>query len=163
MALRVVSNATDKGLCLDLFGPELGFHHDSHIFNNSGIDAKLNRIHSNAAGAVLYGDSGYPRVPGLFVSYKGKQIGQYQEIQNALCSVRGEIEHFFSLVTVNFRALSNPLEMKPGQRHVAGFVRCAIFFANCLTCANGGNQASIRFECSPPSLREYLSFLAQKR
>lgn len=142
---------------MDLSGPVAGYHHDAYLFDKSRIAEKFDEIFTDT-NSVVYADSGYPVVPGLFRSMKGKLSEPVRHVQDALCSARGEIEHFFAFLINNFRGLSNTLEMKTGLRHIGILIRLCVFLANCLICAEGGNKTSQRFGCLPPTLREYLDF-----
>jgi hypothetical protein len=142
---------------LDLSGPIAGFHHDAYLFTKSKVEEKFEVIFTQT-NSVVYADSAYPALPGLFRSVKGKLSKPVRQVQDALCSARGEIEHFFAFLINNFRGLSNTLEMKTGLRHIGVLIRLCVFLANCLICAEGGNQTSQRFGCPPPTLRQYLDF-----
>jgi hypothetical protein len=79
-----------------------------------------------------------------------------------LRSVRGEIEHLFSLVTMNWGGIANARQMKVAERPVCNYILACFWLTNCLTCATGGNQTSTRFDCPPPSLEEYLLHCERK-
>jgi hypothetical protein len=47
--------------------------------------------------------------------------------------------------------------MKVALQPVCAYIIACFWLTNCMTCANGGNQTSWRFDCPPPTLDEYLS------
>jgi hypothetical protein len=145
------------GLCISAHGPVAGGHHDSYLFNQSELAGILEDLEDELE-ARLYADSAYAKIPGLMSSFKGALEPNIRIGQNRLCSVRGEVEHYFALVTGRFRGITNKMEMKAGKRPIPAYVFSALFLTNCLVCANGGCQTSARFACSPPSLQQYLLY-----
>ena len=147
-----------NGICIDAFGPCFGFHHDAFLYNDSALKEEFRSIFESH-GASVYADSAYPRQLGLFTSFKDpkKRLDRDQRHGQALlCSARGEVEHYFSMVVSNWRLFNNRADMKAGKRPIPALVFASFFLTNCLTCASGSNQSAARFNCLPPSLEEYL-------
>jgi hypothetical protein len=46
--------------------------------------------------------------------------------------------------------------MKIGKSGIIAMWHIAVFLANAVTCANGGNQISTYFNLAPPSLEDYI-------
>ena len=148
------------GLIMDLTGCAFGSHHDSRLLTDSKILQRLLEMHwvdlgiQQMAGYYqLMGDSAYStgpftiRVPG----------GRGEDA--ARCSaLRVAVEHAFSKIYTKCRAMdwSSNLQLFSGQHIIEMFYNCALL-CNMHTCLNG-SQIGNYFNCSCPSLEDYMSF-----
>ena len=158
---KTVNIVAPDGNCYFMAGPYIGSQHDSSCATDAEIPAKTWRTFREF-NVRCYADSAFSRSDALWTNFKRNHMSaEVAQAQAPIQSARGEIEHFFGAVILNFRLLSNRLEMKIGSRPLYDYVVCAVFLTNCLNChkcADGGNQISKRFGLSPPSLVEYLNY-----
>ena len=174
---KFLAVAAPNGMLIALHGPEAGRHHDSWCIDESGwfrplrdLDAQLRgenyrRDGHARIGAAILGDSAFPRTQGLMAMYKEPELNgrpRRQLFQQKMKSARGEIEHWFAHVILNWRHLANELEMKMQSRPVFSYVWACSLMSNCLTAARGGNQISAKFSVPPPTLMEYLESLLKR-
>ena len=148
------------GLVMDLTGCAFGGHHDSRLLTDSKILQRLLEMHWMDLGIrsmpnyfVLMGDSAYPNGP-ITIRVPG---GRSEEA--ARCSsVRVAVEHAFGKIYSKCRAMewSSNLRLFSGQRIIEMFYNSAIL-CNMHTCLNGSQIANY-FNCSCPSLEDYMSF-----
>lgn len=171
--LKFLTVTAPNGLAVSIHGPECGRHHDSYCLQRSGWVGDLmaldnhfrlrnhQRTGSASIGGSILGDSAFPRFRGMASMYKKNELTNQARIDmvSHLKSVRGEVEHFFCLVVMNWRHLSNLLDLKLQSRPVTAYIWTANLLTNLLTCANGSNQISDQFGLHPPGLREYLNYL----
>jgi hypothetical protein len=168
-----------NGLLIHAYGPVSGRAHDANVLRQSGVLAPLRQLYDwgvqhnpanyNPAvplrGINVYGDSAYPKRSGMFSAYKTIQLSAVPAraaVQDGLNEARAEMEHFYSNLILNWRGISNPLEMKNGKRPVAHYILSTLFFQNCYVCAEGSSQTSIKFGVSPPVLRAFLAYCVDR-
>jgi hypothetical protein len=164
-----------NGLLINAYGPAPGRNHDSNVLTKSGILPTLRQLHAWGVlnqpanydpsmplrGISIYGDSAYPKRLGLFSAYKKFQLDAVparKPIQDGLVEARSEIEHFYGNLILQWRGISNQLEMKNGLRPVGQYIMATLFFQNCFVCAEGSSQTSKKFGLKPPTLTQYLSY-----
>lgn len=163
-----------NGLVHSLSLPEAGARHDSYCFHKWGVAAAFARMFRwgrrnnpiEGMGVSVYTDSAYARSSGVIPCAKQPELianPDYVRFHECLRFGRSEIEHYFSVVSNNFRIFRMRDSMTASKRRVILFYPLAVFFANCMTCANGSNQVSLKFGMNPPSLADYLLYCADRK
>lgn len=155
----ILSITGPNGLCIDIFGPKTGRNNDLAVLSRSGIVSRLERMFGHASPFRVFGDSAY-RTDGHVISHRhsGVLVGEQEEAESTCMSAqRTSVEHFFG-ITVN---LWRHVDFRGNIRILTGgdsgrTYRLAVLLTNMHTCANGGNQISLKFGISPPSLHTYM-------
>jgi hypothetical protein len=110
---------------------------------------------------VLLGDKAYrglPYIVGLYSKPAGGVLDPPEAAFNRqAASIRISVEQIFGRKAVLWRGLTWRHNLMMGNQAVGAYHMVAILLTNCLTCFEGGNQISERFELSPPSIEEYLT------
>lgn len=163
-----------QGLAHRLSGPANGVDHDARVIVEHGLLRELALLDAAAQernpednlGLNVIADSAYPQnEPGLLVCARDAQVANDDDLsrfRDHIAEARSEVEHFFALLTNQWRTLRCKEKMAIFQRPVIAFVSISIFLTNAVTCAQGGNQISDKFCCPPPCLAEYLAYCEER-
>lgn len=146
------------GLCIAFFGPVEGRRHDSTMLRMSRL---LDYIREHPVlsrlGICIYGDPAYGTSDLICSPFRGAHLTEEQAIFNKTMSgVRVSIEWFFGIVKRSWAFIDWNKKHKILLSPVAKMVKVSVLLANCRTCIKGGNQISEFFNCSPPTLEDYL-------
>lgn len=162
-AIKFQAVTTPDGLISHLAGPCPGSKGDWGMYMSSGLQQRLRTINAaqNAEERFyLYGDPAYSVTYGIISAYKalsGQRLNPVlREVNALMSSLRISVEHSFGK-TMNlwsFNGFKN--DLKIGLSPAAAYFIVSVLFSNIHTCIHG-NQTSIRFNCQPPSLYDYLS------
>jgi len=156
--MKYQSVVTPNGIMLRLDGPFNGRRHDSAIVHFSSLieDCSIN-LESNGKSYAIYGDSGYANQKYIKVGYKNrKRLTQAQKTFNSdMSALRVSVEYGFGKVITLFAFCDFKKNQKLLLQDLKRQYQAAAILTNCHTCLNG-SQVSDYFNCSPPTLEEYL-------
>ena len=150
-----------------LYGPVSARIHDvGGVLLLSNLDNFLWNIQTNMQFAPFsaFGDSTYgaqhlrcirsyffPLIPGIALT------PEQDVCNNRIKPARQTIEHCYGELETNFRICTQPSSMKLCQSNPYAIeqLRVCHLLSNIYTCLNG-NKCSLAFDCTPPSLDDYL-------
>ena len=146
-----------NGLVCHAWGPFIGRKHDISMFNESGLEADLVRVHGSEGETLsLYGDGGYVQRNWLQVPFKGAFLTREQKEFNVCMShIRASVEWGFGKVSSIWAFVNYYANQKVFLQPVGMYFLAASLFANCHTTLYG-SEISSYFALQPPSLEEYL-------
>jgi hypothetical protein len=164
-----------NGIVISVYGPAVGRSGDGLVLQDSGILPVLRNLYDwgevnspvnlndglPPRGIAIYGDSAYPRRRGIMAAYKRFELDAVParvDVQNGLNEARSEQEHWYAGLVLNWRGISNPLEMKLGMRPVPAYIWSIILLEDIRVCAEGTSQICRKFELSPPTVNEFLDY-----
>jgi hypothetical protein len=149
-----------NGIIVDLSGPWPGARHDQFLVRASLLEQRLS--HPVFDGYVIYGDEGYTYSEHLAVPFRTAHMTDERRAFNErMSAVRISVEWGFMRVKQLFAFLAFVPPQRMYSSPVAKYYRVAVLLTNMITCLNGSCQTSVYFNCSPPTLEEYMSeFLA---
>jgi hypothetical protein len=150
--------STPDGLVTSVSESEKGRHHDLHLLKKSKVIPKLEEI-PDFDQHFLYGDSGYYVAPKLLASYPNPQYPQQTLFNQRMSKCRISVEHAIGRVKRLFSSLAFWYSIKANSDTDCMMFPIAVFFTNCRTCLDRGNQISSAFEILPPTIEEYLESL----
>jgi len=172
--LKYISVMAPNGMTIYLFGGLAASRHDSYLLGVSGLLDPLEELfeygiqnHPDGIGLNVYADSGFPKQKGLLSAYKaydlcGADREERMYFNKMMGTARGEVEHSYSLIYKNWSGLRAPFTMTLGNRPVNAYFWSCAWLTNCVSCFNGQNQMSVRFELPVPTLEEYLEYSADR-
>lgn len=161
-ALKYLAVQTPDGLLPCLFGAWEGCRHDAAQLQESGLLDVLEQVLPPVAGddlpdLTLYGDSGFPQSRRLLVPFRRLGITfQRAQFNRVMSSLRVSVEWGIGHLTRLWRTLSFVDGQVLGQRPVGLHYLVAGFLTNIHVCLYS-SQTSLYFNCTPPSLQDYLS------
>jgi hypothetical protein len=147
--------STPDGLIAAVSSAEEGRHHDLYLLKDSGVIPKLESI-PDFSQHFLYGDSGYFVAPKLLASYPKPQTTAQVNFNVRMSKCRISVEHAIGRVKRLFAALSYWYSIRAASDTDLMIFPIAVFFTNCRTCLDRGNQISSSFKVLPPTIEEYL-------
>ncbi len=152
-----VTTAPD-GMIVDLFGGFPGSRHDAHILVSSQLNRRLHDIQvGRPTQYKSYMDKGYYNDSHLIAAYKiYDDTPQWQRDSNRIMSpMRIGVEWGINKLKCMSPLLSNLYVMKIQQSQVSKYVFAGALISNMHTCLHG-SESSKYFDCSPPTLEEYM-------
>lgn len=157
-AVKMQSVTTPDGLIFNVGGPIEGRRHDMTLFRLSNIEEDLARaLLINGQQHYIYGDSAYVLRAYLQVPFQGSALTDDQISFNAAMSkVRVSVEWGYKDIKQYFTHLDMPRKLCLKKTPAAMLYICAALLWNIRVCFYGC-QTSHFFECTPPSLEEYLN------
>ncbi|THU83876.1 hypothetical protein K435DRAFT_822876 [Dendrothele bispora CBS 962.96] len=154
-----------NGLVGHLHGPYEGRRNDNYLLRESGLLEKCAQYALRPGSCdetplidryfQLYGDAVYPISPYLISPYYGDRSEEQQRCNNALGTVRVEVEHGFGLIAKMWPFLNAGWKMRLYYSLVGSYYRTGVLLTNALSCLHP-NQTSLAFDCLPPTLQEYF-------
>jgi hypothetical protein len=176
-AIKFQSILTPDGLICSLYGATTGARNDTGILNESGI---FQIIRENfPPNSFLYGDSGYHNGDFIRVPFRGVTNPEEQEINERMSSARVSVEWGFGWVVNKWAFLDYKKNLKVDKKcnkktttttkkkkqkkkkillsPIGSFYKVGVLLTNCSTCYYGGNQASDKYNLTPPTLEQYLN------
>jgi hypothetical protein len=156
--LKFQSVLTPNGLIPHLYGPVEGRRHDAFMLSESNLLPMLARQHQACGGQAyyLYGDSGYPIREYLISPFRGRLSPEQQSFNSAMSKVRVSVEWGFGKLIQLFAFLDFKKNLKLYKQSVGKAYLVAAILTNAHTCLYG-SQTSTKFECQPPTLRQYIA------
>lgn len=157
-ALKFQAVTTPDGLCLHLFGPEVGRRHDMFLYEQSHMDDMLEEVMVlDGRQFVIYGDSGYHPRPYVEVPFAGANLTDVERAFNgAMSKGRVTVEWYFKEVKQFWGILDSKRKLRVREGPVGLAYRAGVLLTNMRNCISP-NQISQYFRCSPPTLEEYIS------
>lgn len=161
-AIKFQVVTTPDGLMSHLGGPWPGHRGDWGMYIASGIQQHLRTLNAGLIPeerCYLYGDPAYSLSYGVISAYKavrGQPLNPVlREVNKLMSRLRVSVEHSFgrTMMLWGFNGFKN--DLKVGLSPIAAYFIVSVLLSNVHTCIYG-NQTSIRFNCLPPSLEEYL-------
>lgn len=154
---------TPDGIFSSAFGPMIGSRGDWYLFQESGVEAKIDELFEgleNDQRLYVYGDPAYTGSGATIGAYKrppgGEMTAAQHEFNATMAKTRVAVEHGFGYVQKKWLKNSFHSTMMVGSSPCGAYYLAAILMSNIMTCLRGGNQISQQFQCPPPSLNEYL-------
>ena len=140
-----------------MYGPLEGRFHDMTLYGRSGLDDILQeKMIINSTQYYIYGDPAYVIRPWLQVGFKGTDLSADRlEFNQRMSRVRMSVEWGFKEIKRYFPRLAFPRQLKTLEVPVGLLYLVGSLLAN-FRCCLYGSQASLYFECPPPSLLEYV-------
>ena len=148
------------GLILHCFGPMEGRRHDWTLYVESGVEEELqSALNFGGKKYCIYGDSGYNNRWYLCIPFQGSNLNSSQLAFNkAMSRLRIPVEWLFKEVKQYFPLMDFARKLKVNQAPVGSLYLLSVLLTNFRACVYR-NSLSIYFNCAPPSLEEYLSYL----
>eukprot|EP00951_Prasinocladus_malaysianus_P008340 scaffold60339_cov38-Prasinocladus_malaysianus.AAC.2 len=163
--LRWQSTWCPDGMSYDFYGPVEGRRSDNYLLDASSFVDRFMGYHRRLGYPVCaYADAGYwcsTYVQTGFRSSLGERPpGSRNDIYSRFMNkCRTSVEWGFGLIGQNFPYCTIPAYARLGSTPLALHYRNAVFMTNCLTTLRG-NITSKFFDCQPPSLGDYLTYVA---
>jgi hypothetical protein len=110
---------------------------------------------------LIFGDKGYNGDFGIVGMYKRSRAHSVltpseEEFNEGMAVVRAAVEDTFAMVVDKWRQNDRWKVMRTGATAVGPIYVVSVFLTNIMTCLTRGNQVSDYFECSPPTVEQYL-------
>jgi nuclease HARBI1 len=157
--LKYQSVLFPNGLIGRLDGPFKGRRHDAAILHLSRIRKEFEEVLVNEDGSwfSIYGDPGYSNQKFIKVGFKNHQklTPTQKRFNGDMSALRVSVEYGFGKILQLFAFLDFKKNQKLLKQQLKKQYVVAGILANCHTCLNG-SQVSEYFDCSPPSIEEYL-------
>lgn len=148
------------GLIIDCHGPYGGRDNDVFILRASGLDDRLQSLCDDGDDPwFVYGDPAYTFTGARYIigPFRVANPSPEQEHFNKTMSkVRVSVENAIGTVTNKWCALDFTRQEKIGWSAIALKYKVAVILSNFITCIRGGNQVSVMFQITPPSLGAFL-------
>lgn len=162
--LKFQSIVAPNGLIVDLFGPCLARRSDSYMLNQSRFIGRMEAL-CRHEGTIyyVYGDPAYTLSRYILRGYKGAMTAAQQAFSSQMSAVRIAVEWGFQEVLkdwgyLNYRANLKVFKQPIGTMYVVGALLTNMKM--CVTASHPndgyGSKTALKFQCSPPSLHDYL-------
>jgi hypothetical protein len=156
-ALKFQALTLPNGMFADVSAVVLGRRHDASLFDFSDLDERLHQMHimvGEPLPFITLADSAYATT-----EYVKRCRGGNTEEACLLAALRASVEHVFCKVYTMFPGLKLRFQNKifARSRIIEKMTLCCLF-SNINSCLDG-NQVQLYFDCPPPSLEEFMSFL----
>ena len=156
-ALKFQALSLPNGMFADVSGVVLGRRHDAALFDFSNLDDRLHQMHIMAGEPVPFvtlADSAYATT-----EYVKRCRGGNSEEACLMAALRASVEHVFCKVFTMFPSLKLKYQNKvfARSRIIEKMIVCCLF-ANINSCLEG-HQVQLYFDCTAPSLEQYMSFM----
>lgn len=130
------------------------------MLNRSGLPEMVEHLQNgNGQPVSLYADGGYwmrdAGIPIIVPYCRANLTPQQISFNTLMSSLRIAVEWSFGDVINLWKYLDYAAQLKVAHQPVGTFYRVAVFLTNCYTSLHR-NRTSYYFNCSPPSLEEYL-------
>lgn len=157
--LKYQSVVLPDGLIGRLDGPYVGRRHDAAVLHLSNLLGELRTKFINVDGSwmSLYGDPGYSNQKFVKVGFKnlGNRSNLQKQFNAEMSALRVSVEYGFGKIVQQFAFLDFKKNQKLFMQPLKEQYYVAALLVNCQTCMRG-DQVSEYFNCSPPSLNDYL-------
>lgn len=155
--LKFQTITSPDGLILHAAGPIEGRRHDWALYVRSGIETQLDNVCSvDGIQYYVHADSGYNRRTTIDVPFQGANISSSAKAANIrTAAVRVTVEWTYLEVKQHWTTVDFKRKMRVGEFAVGIVYRSAMLLHNIRSCLYP-NAVSQYFNCSPPSLHEYL-------
>jgi hypothetical protein len=163
-SLKYQAINTPDGTIRHVAGPYPGSRHDQFMLRESGIlewIAQFPKQQGTDWPHVIYADLGYSIVPGCIeVPYHDEAINVvHAAYNNAMSSARISVEWAFGGILNHWASLRYvPQQQLLSNRKIGQIYFVAAFLTNLLNCIRP-NETAQYFKCTPPSLKDYISWL----
>jgi hypothetical protein len=155
---------TPDGLISSISEPYEGKKNDWQAYLDSGVPGKLRHLLSDLSvdeRPLIFGDKGYNGDFGIVGMYKRSRAHSVltpseEEFNEGMAVVRAAVEDTFTMVVDKWRQNDRWKVMRTGATAVGPIYVVSVFLTNIMTCLTHGNQVSDYFECSPPTVEQYL-------
>lgn len=141
----------------DMYGPQPGRRHDSHLLRKSQLNTRLEVVQEgNDFQGVVYGDAAYAVLSHVDRGFRGANLSQAQKAYNtALSGVRVCVEWQFGVIAERFPFLDFRKNLKLLLSPIGKYYTVAALLVNAHTTLYGCKTSSY-FDMQPPSLEEYF-------
>lgn len=150
---------TPDGLMFNLYGPEVGRRHDMTLYRESNLDAVLQEaLLVDGRQYCIFGDSAYVLKPWLQTAFPRVGSTSAQEAYNtAMSMMREAVEWTYKDLKQIWTSQDFKRQLKVLQSPIALLYKSSALLWNFRTCLTRGGQVVSYFNCSPPTLAEYLA------
>lgn len=157
-ALKYQTITLPDGLILHASGPLEGCRHDWALYVNSGIDEQFgDMMFLDGVQYFIHGDSGYNERAFLDIPFSGAHLTPVQKAANKeTATVRVTVEWMYKEVKLYWTTVDFKRKMRIGEAPVGLLYVSAMLLTNFRNCLYP-NTVSQYFNCTPPSLGDYLS------
>lgn len=157
-AIKFQSVTTPCGLAMHVAGPMEGRRHDWTLYISSGLDGTLQQVLTHdGIQYVLYGDSGYSARLFLYIPFSGSNLSAEESAFNTAMSIsRVTVEWYFREVKQYWTLLDFKRKLRVRESAVCALYIAGVLLTNFRNCIYP-NSISQYFECSPPSLADYIN------
>lgn len=145
----------------DVAGPYSGRDHDSLLATRCFLDQRLGEFSSYphlGTDFLIYGDPAYAGSRFIHKPYRRVGATEFEQVHNTIMSTaRVQVEVAIGEVTkifpaMDFTRLERLYSVDVGKKYLV-----AVLLRNAFTVIRGENPISKYFNCSPPTLEEWLS------
>ena len=158
--LQFLSVSAPDGMLLYTYGPT-GVHNDNALVGLSGLASALLPFVESLLGHryVIYGDPIFGRGRYITRGFERVEASPLEHAWNkGMNAARVSIEHIFGIVVNKWAFIDFAKQQKLRWTRPARAYLNAQFLTHCHNCLHP-NKVSQMFDCAPPSLREYLSYV----
>ena len=157
-ALKFQTLTTPDGLVMHAHGPMAGSRHDWALYVASDMDEQLQEVcYVNGVQYYFHGDTGYNRRHYLDVPFAGGNLSPAQRAANkSTGAARVTVEWMYKEIKLYWTTSDFKRKLRAGESPVGLLYLTSMFLMNVRTCYYRENTVSQYFNCSPPSLQEYL-------
>ena len=157
-AIKFQALTTPCGMCMHLAGPMEGRRHDWTLYMSNGLNNTLQEaFFYDGKQFVALGDSGYSARCFLYVPFSGSNICEARSALNkAMAKSRVTVELFFREVKRYWTLVDFKRKMRVRESAVGAMYIAAVILTNVRNCCYP-NTISQYFDCSPPSLQDYIN------
>lgn len=149
---------TPDGLILYMYGPEEGRRHDMTLYRKSNLDEVMQHsLMIEGEQFYVYGDNGFVMRPWMQIGFAPSLAGPYESMYNsAMSSAREAVEWSYKDLKQNFVSNDFRRQLKVRKAPIALMYRASAVLWNMKVCMNHGGEVSTYFQCTPPTLDQYL-------
>ena len=150
---------TPDGLVFHLYRPVEGRRHDMTLYRRSTMEELLqNSLWTGGKQYCIYGDAAYSLRPWLQVGFPNTFANDQEKLHNTgMSAVREAVEWNYKEIKLYFTSQDMKRKIKCLEAPIALIYICANLLVNFKSCLGRKGQIECWFDCTPPSLEEYLS------
>lgn len=152
-----------SGMIVSMLGPAEGRSHDTRMYRDFNTLNKLNALHypeNDGEGDEnyhIYGDKGYWNDERMMTPSRGNNMTAEERAYNReMATYRVSVENCFAILANHWRFPSAINCQRIHGSPVANNYLVTILVYN-MHCCLYENEVSVRFDCAPPSLEDYLA------
>jgi nuclease HARBI1 len=139
-----------------------GRRHDMTLYTSSGIDHALSLV-ANGQQYYIYGDSAYMLRQSLQIGFQGTELSLEQaQLRVSMSSVRTAVEWMLKDIKQYFIHVEFSRKLQLRKNALGKWYHVASILSNFITCLYGC-PTSAYFDCSPPTLHDYLRLCAEQQ
>lgn len=151
------------GICVDLYGPVEGAHHDMYAWRKSRLGQLMDQLplHQSGEQYFIFGDSAYQgaHAPHLItgIPRRFQLTRQANRFNRRMNQIRVMVEWWFGRMKSMWKGIDYHKKLTVGQSPVGLHILAAGLLTNFRTCLDGRNQISDYFMLHPPPITDYIA------